>query len=71
MREIFGHKPGKVFIIILFASIIIMLYIPCYFFEPTLYFGFITAPFLSGIILLAVWLVAYLIYFFLFWPYRH
>lgn len=71
MREIIGHKAGRVFLIILFISLIVMLYIPHVFFDEFLFMGFITSPFLAGIVLLLIWLIAYLLYFFLFWPYRH
>lgn len=70
MREIFRHSAGKVFLTILLLSIIAILYIPKFFFQERIFFGFMTLPFLSGILFLLVWLVAYLIYFFLFWPYR-
>jgi hypothetical protein len=70
MREIAGHTAGRVFLAILLLSIIGMLYIPKYFFEERIFFGFVTLPFLSGIIFLLIWLVAYLVYFFFFWPYR-
>lgn len=70
MREIFRHTAGRVFLTILLLSIIAMLYIPKFFFQERIYFGFMTLPFLSGILFLLVWLIAYLIYFFFFWPYR-
>ncbi len=70
MREIVGHTAGRIFLAVLFLTIIAMLYIPKYFFEERIFFGFVTLPFLSGLIFLLIWLVAYLIYFFLFWPYR-
>ncbi len=71
MREIIGHKAGKVFLLILSVSIIVTLYIPRFFFEEILFFGFITVPFMAGVILLVVWLLSYLVYFFFFWSYRH
>jgi hypothetical protein len=71
MREIAGHTAGRIFLAVLFLSIIVMLYIPKFFFQERIYFGFMTLPFLSGILFLLLWLVAYLIYFFFFWPYRN
>lgn len=70
MREIIGHKAGKVFLLILAVSIVVTLYVPRFFFKEILFFGFITLPFLTGVILLLIWLVAYLIYFFFLWPFR-
>ena len=71
MREMFKHRPGKVFLLFLLLSVIALLYVPKFFFEQHLFFGFMTAPFLAGTIFLLLWLIAYLIYFFFFWPYRH
>ncbi len=70
MREIIRHTPGKIFLSVLLLSVIVMLYIPKFFFQERLFFGWMTLPFLSGVLLLLVWLVAYLIYFFNYWPYR-
>jgi hypothetical protein len=70
MREIAKHKPGRIFLIVLLLSIIGMLWVPRYFFEPRIYCGWLTLPFLVGIIFCLIWLVAYLIYFFRYWPYR-
>jgi hypothetical protein len=38
--------------------------------DPILVFGWITMPLAAGIVFILVWLIAYLIYFFRFWPYR-
>jgi hypothetical protein len=70
MREIAKHKPGRIFLIILLLSIIGMLWVPRYFFEPRICFGWMTPPFLAGFIFCLIWLVAYLVYFFRYWPYR-
>ena len=70
MREIMRHTPGKIFLSVLLLSVIVMLYIPKFFFQERLFFGWMTLPFLSGVLFLLVWLVAYLIYFFIYWPYR-
>lgn len=70
MREIFRHRPGRIFLIVLLISIIGILWIPKYFFEPYIFFGWMPLPFLAGIIFALVWLVAYLIYFFKYWPFR-
>ena len=70
MREIARHTAGRVFLAVLLLSVVGMLYVPKFFGELHLYFGWMTLPFLSGLVFLAVWLVAYLIYFFGFWPFR-
>lgn len=70
MREIFSHGTGRIFLLVLLVSTIAMLYVPKFFGRQHLFFGWMTLPFLSGVIFMLVWLVAYLVYFFLFWPYR-
>ena len=70
MREIISHKPGKIFLLLLLATILVMFYMPKFFFKPHLVFGFLPLPFVAGIVFLLVWLVAYLVYFFQYWPFR-
>ena len=70
MREIMRHGPGRVFLAVLFVAVVAMLYIPKYFFDPHIYFGWMTLPFVAGVVFMLVLLVAYLIYFFRYWPYR-
>jgi len=70
MREIARHGAGRVFLGVLLATILIMLYLPVYFDEPILLFGWMTVPFVVGIAFIGVWLIAYLVYFFGFWPFR-
>jgi hypothetical protein len=70
MREIFRHNPGRIFLIVLLLSVIGILWVPKYFFKPHIFFGWLPLPFLAGIIFVLVWLVAYLIYFFKYWPFR-
>ncbi|MCK4352943.1 hypothetical protein KAW65_05995 [candidate division WOR-3 bacterium] len=70
MREIIKHRPGKIFLFVLAISIIGMLYVTKYFTKPILFFGWMTLPFVCGVIFILIWLVAYLIYFFKYWPYR-
>ena len=71
MREIFRHNPGRIFLIVLLLSVIGILCVPKYFFELHIFFGWLTPPFFAGIIFVLVWLVAYLIYFFKYWPFRN
>ena len=70
MREICKHNPGRIFLLVLLLSLIGMLWVPRYFFEPRIYFGWLSTPYLAGLILILIWLIAYLIYFFRYWPYR-
>lgn len=70
MREIIRHTPGKIFLAVLFVSIAGMIFVARYFTSKILVFGWITLPLAAGLIFVFVWLVAYLIYFFKFWPYR-
>lgn len=71
MREIARHWPGRIFLIVLLLSTIGMFIVPRYFFKPKILFGWITLPYFFGVIYCLIWLVAYLVYFFKFWPYRH
>lgn len=77
MLEISSHRPGKIFLLVLLLSIVAMAVIVGMGYmeaaqdgEPILFFGWITAPLAIGIVFVLVWLVAYLIYFFKYWPYR-
>lgn len=70
MREILRHTPGRIFLIVLLLSVIGILWVPKYFFKPHIYFGWLPLPFLAGILFVLVWLIAYLIYFFKYWPFR-
>ncbi|TVR68621.1 MAG: hypothetical protein EA427_09940 [Spirochaetaceae bacterium] len=77
MREIMGHTPGKIYLFILLVSIVALAAAA---FTgvmdtpegaaPTLVLGWMTMPLVLGFAFVAVWLVAYLVYFFFFWPYR-
>ncbi|MFQ3620236.1 MAG: hypothetical protein SNJ78_04725 [Spirochaetales bacterium] len=72
MREMLEHTPGKIYLSVLLLSIIGMIGVIMsgLMGQSVLVFGFITLPLLVGIIFVLVWLVAYLIYYFKFWPYR-
>ena len=70
MREILRHTPGRIFIGILFVSIVGMMFVARYFSSSILVFGWMTLPLAAGIVFVIVWLVAYLVYFFKYWPYR-
>lgn len=77
MREMTSHTPGKIFLLVLALSIIAMMVVVGMGFmetpegaDPILLFGWITMPLAVGIGFVLIWLVAYLIYFFKYWPYR-
>ena len=72
MREIWQHTPGRIYLLVLLASIIgVLAVIAVGLLErKILLFGFVTMPLLVGAVFVIVWLIAYLIYFFRFWPYR-
>lgn len=77
MREIAGHAAGRIFLAVLTLSIIAMFAaVSSGMMEtapgeaPVLVFGWMTLPLVVGVLFVLVWLVAYLVYFFKFWPYR-
>ncbi len=72
MREIAGHWPGRIFLLVLLLSVIVMsvLVVSGATESPVLLFGWMTMPLVLGVVFVLIWLVAYLIYFFNFWPYR-
>ncbi len=77
MREIIGHAPGRVYLAVLLLSVVgMMAFIirggleTAAGEEPFLLFGWMTMSLTVGVAFVIVWLIAYLIYFFFFWPYR-
>ena len=72
MREIAGHWPGRIFLLVLLLSVVVMAVLVAQGITETevLLFGWMTMPLVLGVGFILVWLVAYLIYFFHFWPYR-
>ena len=77
MLEMTSHKAGKIFLAVLVLSIIAMVVVVGMGLmetpegsDPIVLFGWITMPLAVGIAFVLVWLVAYLVYFFKFWPYR-
>jgi hypothetical protein len=70
MRELIKHKAGRIYLGVLLLTIIGMLYIVRYFGQKILVFGLLPLPFFAGICFLIVWAIAYLVYFFRYWPYR-
>lgn len=76
MVEITRHTAGRIYLILLLLSVIGFIVFLALGGTaeaesgPILVFGWMTMPLVAGIIFVIFWLVSYLIYFFLFWPYR-
>ena len=77
MTEMMGHWPGRIFLAVLLVSIIALAGIVAQGHTetptgeaPFLLFGWMTMPLVIGVGFVLVWLIAYLVYFFKFWPYR-
>ncbi|TVQ38098.1 MAG: hypothetical protein EA384_10140 [Spirochaetaceae bacterium] len=77
MREMLEHAPGRIYLLVLLLSVILMAV--AVFMgvtdapadgEPILVFGWMTMPLVIGVVFVIVWLIAYLIYFTKHWPYR-
>jgi len=72
MREIWQHRPGRIYLLVLAASIAaVLVVIASGLLEiRILLLGFVTMPLLVGALFVIVWLLSYLVYFFKYWPYR-
>ena len=77
MKEIIRHTAGRIYLIALLLSVIGLIVFlvlggteVAETGEPVVVFGWMTMPLFAGIIFVLFWLVAYIIYFFFFWPYR-
>ncbi len=77
MLEMKTHRAGKIFLAVLVLSIIAMMVVVGLGYmetpegaDPILLFGWMTMPLVAGVVFVLVWLVAYLVYFFKYWPYR-
>ncbi len=71
------HTPGKIYLIALLLSIVVFIALLVTGItdadesgEPIILFGWMTMPLFVGVLYVAFWLIAYLIYFFVFWPYK-
>ena len=71
------HAPGRIFLIALLVSVIgfiVFLVLggtdASQTGEPIVVFGWMTMPLAAGVLFVFFWLVAYVIYFFFYWPYR-
>lgn len=77
MREMLEHTPGKIYLFVLLLSIVVMAVLVFMGItdapaegEPILVFGWMEMPLVVGVVFVIVWLIAYLIYFIKYWPYR-
>ena len=77
MKEITRHAAGRIFLIALLLSVVGFIVFLVMggteapeSGEPVIIFGWMTVPLFAGMLFVVFWLIAYLIYFFFFWPYR-
>ncbi len=70
MREVFGHWPGRIFLLVLLLSVVGLFFVTSLFSKPVIIMGWITLPFAAGVVFILVWLCAYLVYYFKYWPFR-
>jgi len=77
MKEMARHAAGRIYLIALLLSVVV--FIAVLFMgltetpeggEPLVVFGWMTMPLVIGVLFVLFWLVAYIVYFFFFWPYR-
>jgi hypothetical protein len=55
---------------VFFLAIVGLFAVTPLFSRPVIIMGWISLPFAAGIIFLLIWLCAYLVYFFKYWPFR-
>ena len=70
MREILSHRAGRIFVLILALTVLGLFAITPLFSKPLMIMGWMSLPFAAGIVFVLIWLCAYLIYFFRYWPFR-
>jgi len=70
MREIFSHGPGRIFLLILALTVLGLFAITPLFSRPIIIMGWMSLPFAAGIGFVLIWLCAYFVYFFKYWPFR-
>ena len=77
MKEIARHAAGRIYLALLFLSIVGFILFLAFGGtdagpdgEPTILFGWMTMPLVSGVVFVLFWLITYIVYFFFFWPYR-
>ncbi|MFW5685990.1 MAG: hypothetical protein ACOC0O_04980 [Spirochaetota bacterium] len=77
MKEMARHTAGRIYLISLLLSIVVFIAVLVMGVtdvpesgEPIVVFGWMTMPLVIGVLFVIFWLVAYIVYFFFFWPYR-
>jgi hypothetical protein len=70
LREAFAHRAGRIFLLVLFLGVVGLFAVTPLFSRPVIIMGWISLPFAAGIVFLLIWLCAYLVYFFKYWPFR-
>jgi hypothetical protein len=70
MREVFSHRAGRFFLVVLVLTVLGLFAVTPLFSKPIMIMGWISLPFAAGIVFIVIWLCAYLIYFFRYWPFR-
>ena len=77
MIEMVRHTAGRIYLIALLLSIIGFIAFlvvggtdAAANGEPIIVLGWMTMPLVAGVLFVIFWLVAYIFYFFFFWPYR-
>ncbi len=71
MREMTKHTPGKLFLAVLVLSVLVIILILPFVVDGTaVFFGWLSFPLFSGILLILIWIVAFAVYLGKFWPYR-
>ena len=70
LREVFAHRAGRIFLLVLLLSVVGLFAVTPLFSRPVIIMGWISLPFAAGILFLLIWLCAYLIYFLKYWPFR-
>lgn len=77
MKEMTRHSAGRIYLILLLLSIVVFIASLVMGVtdapesgDPVVVLGWMTMPLVVGVLFVLFWLVTYLVYFFVFWPYR-
>ena len=77
MKEMTRHAAGRIYLILLLLSVVVFIASLVMGVtdtpesgDPIVVMGWMTMPLVVGVLFVVFWLVAYMVYFFFFWPYR-
>lgn len=77
MKEMTRHAAGRIYLVLLLLSVVVFIGSLVMGVtdtpesgDPIVVMGWMTMPLVVGVLSVAFWLVAYMVYFFFFWPYR-